>query len=406
MSTARRLARDTLVLTLGNFAGLGIGLVGTVIVARTLGPEGRGLYAWLVTFSSIGVQIASLAPPHAVRFLAGQGHARLPGTLAAFCILGTIPTLPLAAYAALDPDFGQALGPLVALAWLAVPLTAAAVALMTLVQVEARPGAILLVQTAPRLIQVIAVLGLAAAGALDLSAAILLYTFTAAVTLALVLMMLRPSPADLRPDPDLMRRLGRQLGLVWIAALALFCTPRISLLLLPAAAPVEALGQYSVALALQETAMALPVAIGGVLVTEAGRRGLPPPSRRLATAALVLAPVALACAAAALLSPLLVPLVFGQAFAPAAGQFQPLLGSVVLAGLYWLAQPILIDRGRARDLALPALAGFAVAALVAVTAIPAFSSTGAVLSNLAGFAVLATLAALLAARAPAGVRAS
>lgn len=394
MSTARRLARELFVLTAGHFAGLGVGLLGTVVVTRALGPEGRGVHAWLLTLAAIGVQLALLAPPHAVRALAGQAGGRLPATLAALCGLGTLLTLPLAGYAFSDP-IDPAARPLVVIAWLAVPATASALALFALVQMQGPAAPLLVVQIAPRLFQLLLVIALAAAGRLDLEAAIWLHLATALATLALTIAFLRPLPRDLRPDPALAGALARHLGLGWISALALFCTPRIGLVALGWTAPVEALGQYGLALALQETAMAVPAALGGILITHVSLHGAPTSGNRARAAGLILAPAMAACLVAALLAPAVVPWLFGASFAPAAGLFQGLLVTVVLATLFQLCQPLLIARGRPVPIALPSLAAFTVATATALLAIPRHGAWGAVGSNVAGFATLAALAAWL-----------
>lgn len=366
------------------------------MVTRALGPDGRGVHAWLLTLAAVAVQVALLAPPHAVRALAGRPRERLPATLAALCGLGAIGTLPLAAYALLDP-VAPAVGPsLVFAAWLSVPLTATALALFALLQTEARATPILLVQTAPRALQLAVVLALAAGGALDLPAAVWLHSATALATLGLTVLLLRPSGRALRPDPALARDLSRHLGLGWVSALALFCTPRVSVVALGWSAPVDTVGQYGLALALQEAALAVPTALGGALIAHVGLRGAPAARRdRVRAAALALVPTAGVCLAAALLAPVLVPLVFGSSFAPAAALFQGLLATIVPATLFQLCQPLLIADGRPLGLTLPALAAFSVAIATAIVAIPHHGAWGAVGSNVAGFLTLAALGAYL-----------
>ena len=43
MSHVERIARQTAFLTVAQFTGLGISLLGTILVARALGPEGRAV---------------------------------------------------------------------------------------------------------------------------------------------------------------------------------------------------------------------------------------------------------------------------------------------------------------------------------------------------------------------------
>lgn len=399
MPSARRLARETLVLTAGNFVGLAVGLVGTVLVTRALGPAGRGVYSWLLTLATIGVQLALLAPPQAVRALVDRdAGGRLPATLGAICLAGSCLSLPLAAYAYLDPALGPAARPVLLGAWLSVPLTAVGIALFALLQIEGRAGPILLVQIAPRAAQLLAILALWAWSALDLQAAVWLVPATAAMALVLTLALLRPAGLDPRPDPALARELAGQLGFVWVSALAVFCVPRASLLVLGASASADTVGQYGLALALQETALAAPFALGGVLVSHVSRVGAP--DRRAAVGAIlrIAALAGLVGIVAALLVPLLVPLVFGQAFGPAASIFQELLLAVWLATLFQACQPVLIAAAHPVGIVAPALFGLAAAVVVALLAVPRLGIDGAVLSNVAGFAALAGSALWLASR--------
>ena len=45
MAVRRRLVEQTLLLTFAQLLALAVGFVATVVIARALGPEGRGLYA-------------------------------------------------------------------------------------------------------------------------------------------------------------------------------------------------------------------------------------------------------------------------------------------------------------------------------------------------------------------------
>src|SRR5207253_2521958 len=72
MSVRARLARETLLLTGAQLAGLAVGFLATVSITRALGPEARGVYAWILTLAGLGVQAAALAPSQTVRIVAAQ----------------------------------------------------------------------------------------------------------------------------------------------------------------------------------------------------------------------------------------------------------------------------------------------------------------------------------------------
>jgi O-antigen/teichoic acid export membrane protein len=387
MAVRRRLVEQTLLLTFAQLVGLGVGFGATIVIARALGPEGRGLYAWLLTLTAIAVQVAALASNQTVRGLAGE-FADTPGflaTLIALSIIGTLLGFPLLAYAwsALPAGIDVSL---LALAWAAVPLTAAAVSAIALVQIRERTWPILWAHVGPRLGLVLGAAILWAAGRLDLASAIWLNTAVAVAQLVIVVALI-PSAGGLRPRLALARSIGRLLGAGWSASLALFVVPRVPLVMLASSGMVAEAGQYSVAIALFEIMIVLPVSASGVLTSHlAAAPGARPGLRGIVMLTGLMGAV---CLVALVAAPVLVPLLFGAAFRPAVGAFQQLLVAVMLATLYQFCQGILQARGRASQIVAPPLLALMTAVPIAFVSIPTLGLAGAVLGTACGFAVLA-----------------
>lgn len=393
MGTLRPVARDAAILAAGSYAALGCSFAGTVLIARALGPDGRGLYAWLLTLVFLAVQLATLAPAQAVRALVaerGGVPAGLPAGLVLVGLAGSLAGLPVLAYAAHDPALGAAASPYLLPAFAAVPLAAATLCLQGVLVAAGRVALFAAAQTLPRLLQFGAVLWLSARGELDLLHA--LWLGPAAIGLELLLTAAAIGPRDLLARPRLaeLRTVGRRLGEGWLAALALFLLPRIGLLALGATAGAASAGQYSVALTLQEVAGLAPAALGGVLISRSGAASGSPRA-----GAIFLAAAAAILLAGWWLAPLLVPLVFGADYAPAAAILRPLLGGTLLFTGVQLLQPALWRDRRRGAPAFPAVAAAATAGLVAFWAVPRYGEAGAIASNLAGFAVLAVAATAL-----------
>lgn len=394
MAGRRRLVEQTLLLTFAQLLGLAVGFGATIVITRALGPEGRGLYAWLLTLTAIAVQVAALASNQTVRGLAREFAAE-PGflaTLIALSVGGTLLGLPLLAYAwralpaGIDPS-------LLWVAWASVPLTAAAVSTIALVQIRERPWPILWAHIGPRLGLVLGAAMLWAAGRLDLASAIWLNTAVAVAQLVIVVALIPPGSAR-RPRLALARRMARLLGAGWSASLALFVVPRVPLVMLASSGMVAEAGQYSVAIALFEIMVVLPVSASGVLTTHltaapGARPGLRP-------IAMLAALMGAACLVALVAAPVLVPLLFGTAFQPAVRAFQQLLVAVMLATLYQFSQGILQARGRASHILAPPLAAVMTVVPVAFVSIPTLGLAGAVLGTACGFAVLAAVSLWLA----------
>jgi O-antigen/teichoic acid export membrane protein len=217
----------------------------------------------------------------------------------------------------------------------------------------------------------------------------------AVLQLTLLLALLGQPSRAFRPDPALMRRLAGMLGAGWLSALALFALPRIGFVLLGSHAPLEASGHYSVALTLIEIMSILPTAAGAALGTHFARQGLPTRGAQARAALTVVGAMTALCLVAALLGPILIRVVFGPAFAPAAGPFRALLPAVVLTAAYQVFQATLQVQRRPLAIALPPLAAVASTVPAAVLLVPALGIAGAVWSTILGCAVLALLAAYL-----------
>jgi O-antigen/teichoic acid export membrane protein len=276
---------------------------------------------------------------------------------------------------------------------------------MPLVHIRERPWPIVGAHVGPRLALLLGVGALWAAGRLDLASAIWLNTAVAAVQLALNVALI-PVRHGVRPNLALARRVARLLGAGWAASLALFVIPRAPLVVLASSGLVAEAGHYSVAIALFEIMIVLPVAASGVLTSHlAGAPGARPGLRGIGMLAGLMA---VACLVALVAAPVLVPLLFGAAFRPAVGAFQMLLIAVMFATLYQFCQGILHVRGRSSQILGPPVLALMTAIPIAFLAIPRLGLQGAVLGTVCGFAVLAGVGVWLAfgqpRPAPAGAR--
>lgn len=399
MDARRRLVEQTLLLTAAHLSALAVGFVASVLTARALGPEGRGVFAWIMTLVGIAIQIATLAPNQIVRAIAPEfaKHRAFIPTLIALGPLGTVLGMPLLAYAmgAYPADSGRAL---LLAAWITVPLVGAGAALATVVQVQARPVPVLLSLVGPKAVLVLATAFLWWENSLDLTAAVWLYTGSVAVQSAVVLALVRPGRAA--PSIALLRRIGSLLGAGWVAALALYAIPRVSLVVLGSRGLIAEAGYYSVALTLYEIMIVLPVAGSGVLTTHLSQNRRARAGMR--TALVFVASVAAPAVVAGLAAEPLLRLLFGEAFAPAVMPFRALLAAVVLAAVYQVLQSTLVLHRSPLAVAAPPVVGLLVAFGVSWFLVPAFATAGAVAGTVAGCGALvaASLAVLRTPAAP------
>src|SRR5437867_4574809 len=105
---------------------IGAGVVASVLVARTLGPEGRGLYAVAGALAGVGVQFGNLGLHSANTYFAARDRSLLPrlagNSLAVSAALGAAAIALLWSAAVLRPDIVPLGGPLLLLVSASIPI--------------------------------------------------------------------------------------------------------------------------------------------------------------------------------------------------------------------------------------------------------------------------------------------
>jgi O-antigen/teichoic acid export membrane protein len=393
-STIARLVAETAQLSVGNFGALAIGLVTTVLVTRALGDEARGIYAWVFTLQGLAAQVATLVTYHAARQLAAKHPVAewpvLLGTIAILAGVGTLLASPLMLYGMLEANLGQSTQSLQAVAYCVVPVAALAAGSSALLHTQGGWWANMVSIGAQRVVLLVGVLVLLAFGSLTVititwvnAAAIVLAT---AATIAL----LGISPWHWRASMSLARELAGFLGSTWLAMLALFALPKVTILLLGSSGQLAATGHYSVASTLMETALIIPSLAGAVLVTHFTKNQSGEAGRRKVTLA-VLAAMVIICGAGAALSPWLIPWVFGASFAAAVAPFQVLMVAVVCAALHQAWMSRLVAAHQRWAVVVPPVIACGVAAGAGAVCVPAYGAMGAAIATVMGYVTLAAI---------------
>ncbi|WP_262283671.1 O-antigen ligase family protein [Micromonospora sp. MA102] len=154
----------------------------------------------------------------------------------------------------------------------------------------------------------------------------------------------------------------------------------------------SAVGVYSVALALAETLLIVPIALSLILVpTVANGHADWHQVARLAGRSLVVTVLSAAALAAA--GPLLVATLYGDRFAPAVPVLWALLPGVVIFALARVAQSYLTATDRPAGTLVAAVAASVVGCGLMVALVPRFGPVGAGVAASAGFVVYATVIA-------------
>jgi O-antigen/teichoic acid export membrane protein len=350
-----RLAADLL--------GLVFALVAATITARALGPSGKGYYSSLVLLGGLLLQVFSAGLGEAAIVLIGSGKATLQE--AASATVAAIIPLALAGGAVLFAT-ASVVFPERTDGYRTLLLAAA----MVVVSVLYNTAASFLVAE-ERLIPVAGVAVMAAAvttvliwvfvAPIHLGTAGALLGTIAGSSLAVVttVWLLARSGLSLRPRlaPGYLRSALRFGAALQFANLLVQLTARLDLVLVYRLASPSDAGNYSIALTIGALVGAVPLALAYAafprlaLVGEAEARVLTTQVFRMGITAALLAATVLA-----LLSPVVVPLVFGQDYAGAIG---PTL-LLAPAGVLWSGQWLLCRAAAARGVTRPLLRSFAI----------------------------------------------
>ncbi|MCL6554477.1 MAG: polysaccharide biosynthesis C-terminal domain-containing protein [Firmicutes bacterium] len=391
----RALGRATALTLGGTLVVTATNLAGTLVLARALGPEGKGavsavlLVAALASYAgSPGLAQASIyatarlgLPPAAVR-----GNA-----LAAAAVLGLSTGL---AAMALAPRLLAGAGPealgVGRLVFLCTPLALAQDYSLALLQGLGRYDLFTIGRTVGRALYPAGLAGLGLAGALSVTTALAAWVVTAPAGLLLVWWLVDRAGAG-RPQlrPDLLPRYAGYGLRLHLGTLAELIELRLDQVLLALLVPPAALGQYALAVTASELLACLPNALAVVLLggPAAGPAAGPDAARAAAQRAISRALAAQAGAGlpAALAAPWLVSRLLPPGFAPAATAFQLLVPGALALGLGRMLAGALAGQGHPLAAAPARLVSLALTLVLAPLLIPRLGIAGAAVASTAAY---------------------
>lgn len=360
------LGRPTVLLLFGRAAVFPLALVNALVVARTLGVERLGAYAYAMGLAAL----FGLLPNLGISTLLSRTIARDPDASAGMVSAGIrAQALLAAAILIVVPTVAAALPEQPVPIWYVI-LAAAQLSLGTLswphlaiLGGRARYDRLAVVEVAAAVTGSIAVVTAAVVHG-EVPAFLCAHVVAAGISVSVARRVARPYRPTAGADPVTVRGLFRQAAPLGAGAAVQSLYTRLDTVMLGQLAPPAALGLYSAAYKPINVATSLGGTVAGVLlpVMAPGSQDGAPPAFWRATRALWAAGPALALALTGLASPLL-RLLFGTAYEPAA----PLLGLLAWScAVNWLYAPLAIAlqaRDRERSwllaLALAAVANFA-----------------------------------------------
>lgn len=403
----RGVGRDVVLTFGGRVALTAAVIVGDVILARALGPDGKGAFVVVLNLSSLGALILSFGLERSLAVFAARSLeiARRAFANAALwtLIAGSLGVIAIIAlYGPRTPDHSPT-GPLAPIMpnLTATQLWTGAMALpaeiaygIGLVGLLGRQR--VLAYNVLRFVRragfVLLLVGFALLGRIDLELVLLLNLAALAVTVAgIVLAMARARMVGRRIS---LRQLGEQLsfgGRTVIGTLAERLHFRVNTFLLTAMVSVGATGVFSVALGLAETLWYLPASLGVVLFSRAVRgrdEGANIAGAMTRTMLVLMVAVAIPLW---FIAPSLVEFVYGPPFREAGVALQLMLPGVLAYSIVALLSNPIIAWGAPGRLTAVLVGGLIANLTANLLLIPEFGMNGAALASTISYTATAAL---------------
>lgn len=397
----RGVARDVIITFGGRIALTLVIIVGDVIVARNLGPDGKGAFALVLALSSLGAVILGLGLDRSLAVYAAKSIEIAKRAFAnAFWWVVVVGALGVVAIIALYEPLGAIMPPLTStelmLGALALPFELAYA--IGIVGLLGRQGVVAynVLRFVRRALLSVLLLVVVVLGAIDLELVLWLNLGALAVTVAGIgWASLRVGMFGLRGESRLLLGQLSFGGRAVIGTMAERLHYRANTFLLTAFIAVAATGVFSVALALAETLWYLPGALGLVLFSRAVRPDTDSAGIASAMTRTMLALMLIAAVPLFIVAPLLIELVYGPEFADAGPALQILLPGVVAYSIVSLLASYVIARGAPGKAAAALVAGLVVNLAANAILIPALGMNGAALASTISYTTTAVLVLLL-----------
>jgi len=388
----RPLSADVL-LTFGNKAGvLLLNVAGTIVVARTLGPVGRGAIAvafsmtlLLVQFGSFGLQSAN--PYFVARDRRALGRV-ISNSVWISLVLGAGLIAVGVGVKAVFPSALRGLDWLdVIVVLIGAPAALASILLQSVLLAEGRMLAYNGVELATATLTFLGLLiGLAVFSMGVLGAIALMIALNMAAAGCYLLLLLRDGPELAPPDRELMVRMLRYGLRVYVTTLLAYAVGRINLIFVNSYLGSSAAGQYSIGISLSDGMHLLPSVVALNLFPRIARGE--PHERSAAVFRSLTLLFALLCLITVPIAGPGIRLVFGQAFAPAVPIYYWLLPGIFAYGMVNVLSYHFAGRGFPLEAVLIWIPGLILNVVLVVTLVPSGGTHIAALAATVSYALI------------------
>ena len=318
---------------------LAAGVAAGVLVARSLGPEGRGLYAVAMAFAGMSVQFGNLGLHTANAYFVARDRSLMPrlagNSLAVSGVVGGLAVAGLWSLATLRPEIAPLHGALLALTCASIPLGLGYMLLQNLLIGVQDVRSFNRIEILVRLVSLSLIVLVIALAKVTPAAIFAAGLVASTAGLAGVLRRLgRLLPERPRPSPVLLRA-HMVYGLKsYLACFFAYLVVRFDLLMVHSMLGTREAGYYSIAASMADLVYMLPSVIGTLLFPKLVARATQEEKWKLTAGvgAAVFVVMAGVSSLSALLARPLIRLLFGADFLPAAPAFVLLSIAMIFYG--------------------------------------------------------------------------
>lgn len=390
----RSLGSDVLTMLPMRALILAFGVVMSAVIARELGPSGRGAVAVAFGLALVLIQLGTVgitaANPY---FVAREPETRgrlVANSLMLALLLGGAMTGAGVLVRLVAPQVLTGVAwPDLMIAFAAIPAALLGQFLQSIMLGEGRIRAYNGIELAVTSATLAAIVAVAVTSDLTVRAAMLLLAGGRFAAAAGFLVMLVPGVGSLRPDVSLARRMAGYGMRVYVATLLGYLVIRIDLLLVNAYEGPEQAGYYAAAVALADALYILPAVVATILFAHVARGADDATTARTFRAVAIL--YLLICGVAALAAGPIINLVYGREFDDAVPLFWWLAPGIFCLGMLSILSQHFAGRGFPLGAVLVWAVGLALNVVMNLVLLPIAGTEMAAMSASATYLLLLVL---------------
>ena len=381
------------------------GVVTSVLIARSLGPEGRGAMAIAGALTAIAVQLGNFGLHASNSWAVARQPKLLPALIANSALLslliGGAEAVAILSVGVLLPGVLPLMGVLLAVALAGIPVGLGTLFIQNLLLGLQRVRDYNILELGGRVLGIAATICVIVAGLASPLSLLIVGTLTTLV-MTLVTGGRLWRLAEERPTPSL--RLVRQYGRfglkAYFSALVSFLVLRFDLFIVEAVRGLEAVGQYSIAVAVSDLVYTLPVVVGTLLFPRLARMESSVEQVRFTRDVVVRvgAVMLIAGALSALLAQPLIGLLYGSRFEPSVPAFLWLLPGIVALSVHTIVMNYCAATGYPAIALIASILGFVANVVLNIALLPVLGIVGASISSTIAYGIMLVISGTYFAR--------